>query len=91
MISTHAETYQCVYGVVSGTSFDGLFFGSDRGESGDEFRLLYLGYYYYTDIEPGDCILVEGRVRYWGPFFFINPFAGGDNLVTYYPDRRSCN
>lgn len=68
------EKYLCVFGIIYdfAPAYD-KWYTVEFSSAPDSFRVFDFNYYYLTPVHKGDCIVVYGRVRDWGPFLIIAP------------------
>jgi len=76
------EKHLCVFGIIynfapSSNKWYTVEFSSDP----DSFRIYDFNYYYLIPLSKGDCIVIYGRIRDWGPFLIIAPEFKSDKDI----------
>jgi hypothetical protein len=76
------EKHLCVYGIIYNfaPSYD-KWYTVEFSSAPDSFRIYDFNYYYLTPLHEGDCIVIYGRIRDWGPFLIISPDFESDKSV----------
>jgi len=73
----------CVYGIIYtygpySNQWDTIYFS----ESPSAFRVMDFNVFYATPLSPGDCAIVYGRIRDYGPYLVITPDTTRSDSVT---------
>jgi len=88
--SSHLDTRICVYGIIYtygpySNQWDTIQFSP----SDSSFRVTDFNYYYLEPLDVGDCAIIYGRIRDYGPYLIITPDKDADDAIRTGP-RRLC-
>jgi len=80
--SSQIDTRICVYGIIYtygpySNRWDTIQFSP----SANSFRVTDFNYYYLEPLDGGDCAIIYGRIRDYGPYLIITPEKDADDAI----------
>lgn len=88
----YIDTEICIYGKIYNygpyqNSWNTIEFSS----SPNSFRMIDYNYDWQSPINIGDCVLIFGRIRDYGPYLFITPDIDAPDSIQRFNSPAACN